>query len=97
MERLASSDGTNVANLLGHVAAHEIGHLLLGPNSHAVAGIMQAHWRLHELTGAELTRMVFLDRESQKMKQRLLGAREASMGELLGAAPRGGLIHSFRP
>ncbi|HEX8882133.1 MAG TPA: hypothetical protein VF749_18955, partial [Candidatus Acidoferrum sp.] len=33
MEKLRESDGTNVASLLGQVAAHELGHLLLGTNS----------------------------------------------------------------
>lgn len=73
MERLEESDGTNVASLLGQVAAHEIGHLLLGTNSHAVAGIMQARWTADRLTNPALARLVFLDRESQKMKERLLG------------------------
>jgi hypothetical protein len=73
MEKLQESDGTNVATLLGQVAAHEIGHLLLGTNSHATAGIMQARWTADRLTGPALARMVFLDRESQKMKERLLG------------------------
>ena len=97
MEKLASSDGTNVASLLGHVAAHEIGHLLLGTNSHAVAGIMQARWRSDELTSGAPERMVFLDRESQKMKERLLGARQASTREPLGAARAGGDIPSITP
>ena len=73
MERLEESDGTNVASLLGQVAAHEIGHLLLGTNSHAAAGIMQARWTADRLTSPGLTRLVFLDRESEKMKERLLG------------------------
>jgi hypothetical protein len=30
--------------LLGHAAAHEIGHLLLGPNSHSSTGIMRPTW-----------------------------------------------------
>jgi hypothetical protein len=98
MEKLASSDGTNLASLLGHVAAHEIGHLLLGTNSHAVAGIMQARWTANELTSAESARMVFLECESQKMKERLLGASQVSIGEPLGAARAGGgLVRSFRP
>lgn len=76
MEDLERSDGTNLASLLGHVAAHELGHLLLGTSSHAAAGIMQARWTADELTSKHLARMVFLDQESQKMKQRLLGARQ---------------------
>ncbi|HEX8836653.1 MAG TPA: hypothetical protein VF748_06940 [Candidatus Acidoferrum sp.] len=73
MERLEESDGTNLASLLGQVAAHEMGHLLLGTNSHAAAGIMQARWTAARLASPALARLVFLDRESQKMKERLLG------------------------
>src|SRR6267143_1473220 len=35
--------------MLGDVLAHEIGHLLLGSNSHSVSGIMSAHWYGEEL------------------------------------------------
>jgi hypothetical protein len=73
MEKLEESDGTNVASLLGLVAAHEIGHLLLGTNSHAVEGIMQARWTADRRTSPALARLVFLDRESLKMRERLLG------------------------
>lgn len=30
--------------ILGHVLAHEIGHVLLGTNSHSWTGLMKAHW-----------------------------------------------------
>jgi len=90
MEKLQESAGMDVASLLGHVAAHEIGHLLLGANSHAVAGIVQARWRADELTGPDLDRRFFLDQESQKMKERLLEARQQSTGEACGAPRAGG-------
>ncbi|MEO5822443.1 MAG: hypothetical protein ABIT71_18195 [Vicinamibacteraceae bacterium] len=38
--------GLPVALILGRVTAHEIGHLLLGTNSHAPTGLMQATWDL---------------------------------------------------
>ena len=38
-----------LADILGNVMAHELGHLLLGSNSHAGAGIMRAHWQGEEL------------------------------------------------
>ena len=41
--RLASSD-TEISLMLGCAIAHEVGHLLLGPNSHSAAGIMQGEW-----------------------------------------------------
>jgi len=33
---------TSEATRLGYVMAHELGHILLGPNAHAIAGIMRA-------------------------------------------------------
>lgn len=99
MEKLQESARINVASLLAHVAAHEIGHLLLGANSHAVAGIMQARWRADELTSPDLDRRFFLDQESQKMKERLLGASQQSTGGACGAPQVGGGFISacFRP
>ncbi|PYT70596.1 MAG: hypothetical protein DMG39_15720 [Acidobacteria bacterium] len=87
MEDLQKSDGADLASLLGHVAAHEIGHLLLGTNSHAAAGIMQAHWTSQELTDAAVNRMVFLKEESQRMKERLLTATRVSRENSMGDAP----------
>src|SRR5256886_6925158 len=78
MEELQRSDGTDVASLLGYVAAHEIGHLLLGTNSHAVAGIMHAHWTAGELTSTKLGEMGFLAKESRQMKERLITAAQIS-------------------
>lgn len=42
---VARSHGADRATLLGHVIAHEIGHLLLGENSHSRRGLMRADWR----------------------------------------------------
>ena len=44
IERLALAQGAPVARGLGHVMAHEIGHLLLGVNSHSSDGLMQPDW-----------------------------------------------------
>lgn len=38
-----------LGQLLGHGIAHEIGHLLLGTNSHSRSGLMSAHWNAQEL------------------------------------------------
>lgn len=74
MRDLHKTDGTDVASLLGHVAAHEIGHLLLGTNSHAVAGLMHAHWTAAELASSKIGELVFLDREARQMREKLLTA-----------------------
>src|SRR5215831_14409659 len=65
MEQLHKSDGTDIASLLGHVAAHEIGHLLLGRHSHSAAGIMHARWSAEELARARVGELVFSQPESR--------------------------------
>jgi hypothetical protein len=42
VEHVARSAQEEVADVLGHVMAHEIGHLLLGPDAHSTAGLMAA-------------------------------------------------------
>ena len=49
VERFATSAGTDVAVLLGRVAAHELGHLMLNSSGHARHGLMRRHWTLDEV------------------------------------------------
>jgi hypothetical protein len=44
VERVSSSGDIDVATLLGHAMAHEVGHVLLGSNEHSPNGIMKARW-----------------------------------------------------
>jgi hypothetical protein len=46
---LAARTGYSLHHIVGCVMAHELGHLLLGPGSHAETGIMKAHWGAAEL------------------------------------------------
>lgn len=78
MKELHKTKGTDLATLLGLVAAHELGHLLLGPHSHSVAGIMHAPWTAAELASTRVGRLVFLDQESRQMRERLLSESPAS-------------------
>jgi hypothetical protein len=57
--------------LLAGVMAHEIGHLLLGSNSHALYGIMCAHWNYDQLRNVAEGVMSFLPSESRAMRNRL--------------------------
>jgi hypothetical protein len=70
MEELKESNHASMASLLGHVAAHEVGHLLLGTNSHAATGIMQAKWTGENLAGINLAGLYFSAAESARMKER---------------------------
>jgi hypothetical protein len=61
----------NVATILGHGLAHEIGHLLLGTNSHAPTGIMRGRWEAADLASASKGRLLFSTLESREMRNKL--------------------------
>jgi hypothetical protein len=67
--------GQKAAVILGHAMAHEVGHLLLGTNSHSAFGIMRAHWQPEDLTSAGQGMLVFNRAQSQLMTQKLSSAR----------------------
>jgi hypothetical protein len=47
VEELQKRGFGQMPDILGHVIAHEIGHLLLG-RGHAASGIMRARWTLRD-------------------------------------------------
>jgi hypothetical protein len=57
--------------ILGGVMAHEIGHLLLGSNAHAVGGIMVPHWRAPELHRISMGTLLFLPEQAKRMRARM--------------------------
>lgn len=63
------SDGV----LLGHAVAHEIGHLLLGANSHSCCGIMRPVWRrIDEEWMAKGGLLLFSASQAGKMRSALM-------------------------
>jgi hypothetical protein len=60
------------AVLLGHIMAHELGHLLLGPTSHSPKGIMCAVWRPEDLRNAEQGVLLFTPDQSKRLRARLV-------------------------
>jgi hypothetical protein len=76
IEGLKQESNASLSVILGHVAAHEIGHLLLGTNSHAPAGIMRAVWGHDELVGVGRRTLFFSEKESRRMVGKL-GSVEA--------------------
>jgi hypothetical protein len=60
-------------DLLGYVIAHEVGHLLLGPDSHSGAGVMHGVWGFADLQEAAQGRLHFRREEGQRLQARLLG------------------------
>ncbi len=71
-ERSAKT-GVPMSIVLGRVTAHEIGHLLLGSNSHAPSGLMQAAWNLRR---PQLSEWRFTRDDAAKMRRRLLERSE---------------------
>lgn len=57
--------------ILGHAMAHELGHLLLGTNSHSESGLMRAHWTREDLTNASKGKLRFSKEQCLKIKSRL--------------------------
>jgi hypothetical protein len=57
--------------LLGHVFAHEIGHLLLGSTDHGATGLMRAHWQDLELQQMAYAHLTFTKEEAERMRENL--------------------------
>jgi len=66
-EHAQLSDG----DMLGFVIAHEVGHLLLGSNSHSSSGLMQARWDSAALSSAFHHTLFFTDAQSATLRARL--------------------------
>jgi hypothetical protein len=63
--------GVNESRLLGAVAAHEIGHLLLGLRAHSWLGIMSAMWASESLRNAEMGTLLFTREQAARMMERV--------------------------
>jgi hypothetical protein len=73
--------------LLADVMAHEIGHLLLGSNSHSLSGIMCARWDAEQLRNVAEGGMSFAPSESRQMRERVL-TRQSAQVKLAPVAPQ---------
>jgi hypothetical protein len=51
--------GLGLPSILGCFIAHEVGHLLLGPNSHSKQGVMQAKWAERQIRQAVAGNLLF--------------------------------------
>lgn len=69
--RLSESSRLNLAEVLGHVMAHELGHMLLGSNAHSSLGIMRPHWSAEELQSLRMGKLLFTRAQSQLMKENI--------------------------
>ncbi len=56
---LAASQPTTAAYLIGHVLAHEMGHILQGLERHAATGLMSARWTPEQIVEMPRRRLRF--------------------------------------
>jgi hypothetical protein len=67
---LARDANWDFADLLGHAAAHELGHLLLDSAGHSHAGIMRARWETEDLRRLSHDGLIFLPGQLAAAKSR---------------------------
>lgn len=89
VRRMARARLASEAEILGCAIAHEVGHLLLGSEPHAAAGLMRAEWNPAELKLASVEQLRFTPRQAALMSAEL--DRRAS------AVPSDSLHTSVRP
>jgi hypothetical protein len=58
--------------ILGHVAAHEIGHVFLGTNAHSVGGIMRPNFRHSDFAEMARGHLLFLPQQSRLLQSKVL-------------------------
>jgi hypothetical protein len=76
--------------ILGCIIAHEIGHLLLGPNSHSRTGIMSGDWSPEVLRDAGQCRVLFAPHQAELIRAEVLaksGKRRASIAQMPASQP----------
>jgi hypothetical protein len=84
---LAKNELAPWTGILGQLIAHELGHLLLGTNSHFLVGIMRATWRAAEIKQALMGNLVFTPEQVNQIRadlQRRLTAGQRPAEESQG-------------
>ena len=65
VEQRTEVERISLEQVLGHAMAHELGHLLLGSNSHSSTGIMSGKWRADELKRAAKGDLLFTAQQAR--------------------------------
>lgn len=79
VNELASQRGARVAGVLGHAIAHEVGHLLLGPNAHSSSGVMRGVWSPEDLKLMNWSFLFFTARQSSQLRASLVRRTELEL------------------
>jgi len=71
IQQLQDETHASPSVILGHAMAHELGHLLLGTNSHSPSGLMRAHWTRDDLANASKGNLRFSKEQCLALRSRL--------------------------
>lgn len=71
IREVTSTIGADLSLILGHVIAHEIGHLLLPYDSHARSGLMRGSWDARQAMRAATGALTFTPMEAALIRKRL--------------------------
>jgi hypothetical protein len=71
VEEQTNVEKIGVDQMLGHAIAHEIGHLLLGSNSHNSSGLMKAKWGPQDMKSAAKGNLLFTPKQARRMRANL--------------------------
>ena len=66
--KFADAEDAPWTPILAKIIAHEVGHLLLGNDSHSRSGIMRAHWRSGEVRQALMGDLTFTPQQAEIMR-----------------------------
>lgn len=65
------ASGADLSRLLGTVAAHELGHLLLGNHAHSYVGVMTPVWKSATLRREDMGCLWFTPEQATRMRARI--------------------------
>lgn len=71
LEIMIANQPISGAFVLGHVFAHEIGHVLSGVAQHAKTGVMQAHWTSDDMAAMRMRPLQFTAEDGEQIRQNL--------------------------
>jgi len=72
VEELSGSWTSSTPVVLGHVMAHEMGHLMLGHGGHSRTGLMTANWDRKELDRVNQRTFLFDSQQAKEIRARFL-------------------------
>ena len=75
VQKLRAERPINIGSLLGHVMAHELGHLLIGSHAHSPWGLMCAKWHAQELRRIGMGTLFFTPEQEKLIHTRLNSGR----------------------